>query len=147
MGQGEAMLRMAARQEMIRKGLEEVRQEMNGSGQTMNEIGQAVEEMEELVEDLRNRRADPRLIERQEKILSRLLTAQRSIRKREESEERISRTGVDPALRIGPGQLELGESREEALERAMLRGSQDPVPAEYRGMVERYLRSLLRSIR
>jgi len=41
----------------------------------------------------------------------------------------------------------MGESRREALQRAMLRGSQDPVPAEYRGMVERYLRSLLRDVR
>jgi chromosome segregation ATPase len=144
LGQGEALMRLAARQEMVRRGLEEVRQEMQTSGQTMNELGQAAQEMEELVQELRDRHADPRLVERQEQILNRLLSAQRSIRKREESEERLSRPGLDPVGRLSPGQVEMGESRREALQRAMLRGSQDPVPAEYRGMVERYLRSLLK---
>ncbi len=147
LGQGEALMRLAARQEMVRRGLEEVRQEMQASGSTMNELGQAAQEMEEIVQELRNRNADPRIVERQEQILNRLLSAQRSIRKREESEERESRPGVDPLGLTSPGPIEMGESRREALQRAMLRGSQDPVPTEYRGMVERYLRSLLRDAR
>jgi len=143
MAQGEALMRLAARQEMIRKGMEEVREEIQASGNAMNELGEAVQEMEEVVREMRNRRADPRLVERQEQILSRLLSAQRSIRKREESEERLSRTGVDPEGLLSPGPVDMGESRQEALQRAMLRGSQDPVPAEYRRLVEHYLRSLL----
>jgi hypothetical protein len=143
MGQGEALMRMAARQEMIRKGMQEVREEIQTSGKAMSELGDAVQEMEDVVRDMRNRRADPRIVERQEQILSRLLSAQRSIRKREESEERLSRPGIDPEGLVSPGPVDMGESRQEALQRAMLRGSQDPVPAEYRGMVERYLRALL----
>ncbi len=143
MGQGEALMRLAARQEMIRRGMEEVREEVQTSGNAMNELNEAVKEMEEVVREMRNRQADPRLVERQEQILSRLLSAQRSIRKREESEERLSRPGVDPEGRTSPGPVDMGESRPEALQRAMLRGAQDPVPAEYRRMVEHYLRSLL----
>ncbi len=145
MSQSEAMMRMAARQEMIRKGMSDVRDEIQTSGKTMNELNEAIEEMEELVEQFRSRQADPRIIERQEKILSRLLSAQRSIRKREETEERTSRPGEDPELRVGPGPVDMGRPGAETLQRSMLRGSQDPVPSEYRGMVERYMRLLLRT--
>ncbi len=146
-GEGESLARMAARQEMIRQGLEEVRQECQGSGKVMHELGEAVKEMEELVNQLRQRKADRRIIERQEKILSRMLSAQRSIRKRDESEERQSRVGVNPDGRRSPDPVDPGASPAEVLQRAMLRGSQDPVPPEYRGMVERYMRSLLRDRR
>lgn len=144
MAQGEAMMRMAARQEMIKQGLSEVREELGQSGKKMGELDSAVQEMEELVEEMRARNADRRLIQRQEDILSRLLSAQRSIRKRDESEERKSRVGSNPGARQAPGPAQMGESAAEQLRRAMLRGAKDPVPAEYRSMVDRYLRSLLR---
>lgn len=147
LGQGEAMMRMAARQEMVRQGLSEIREELEGSGKLMGDLGQVIEEMEELVRDLRARKVESRIVERQEKILSRMLSAQRSIRKRDESERRRSRAGVNPQQRSGPGPVDAGRSRAEILQRAMLRGSQDPVPAEYRGMVERYMRCLLRGSR
>ncbi|MCK4306184.1 MAG: hypothetical protein KAY24_18230 [Candidatus Eisenbacteria sp.] len=144
MGQGEAMMRMAARQEMIRQGLDEIREELEGSGKLMGNLGKAIQEMEELIRDLRGRHAERRIVERQEKILSRLLNAQRSIRKRDESEERRSRVGLNPGQRISPPGIDTPRSEAELLRRAMLRGSKDPVPAEYRGMVERYMRCLLR---
>ncbi len=147
MSQQESMMRLAARQEMIRQGLSEVREEMEGTGQLMGELGKAIQEMEDLVEQLRGRKAQRRIIERQERILSRLLSAQRSIRKREQSEQRLSRTAQMPAMRGGPDDVEMGNSRIEILQRAMLRGAQDPVPPEYRGMVDRYMRSLLRESR
>jgi hypothetical protein len=144
MGQGEAMMRMAARQEMIRQGLEALQGELEASGDALGELGEAIEEMEEVVEDLRARRAERPIVERQEQILSRLLSAQRSMRRRDQSEQRLSHTGTDPAQRLRPGPVDTGESAAETLRKAMLRGSQDPVPAEYRRMVDRYMRSLLR---
>jgi len=144
-GQGEAMMRMAGRQEMIRQGLEEIRGDLDDSGKLMGDTGKMIAEMEEIVKDLQARRADPRVVRRQEQILSRLLTAQRSLRKQDETEERRSRTGEDPASRLSPIAVDAGRSPVEALRRAMLRGSQDPVPGEYRRLVEVYLRSLLRA--
>jgi hypothetical protein len=66
------------------------------------------------------------------------------MRRRDQSEQRLARTGTDPAQRVSPGPVDAGESAAETLRKAMLRGAQDPVPAEYRRMVDRYLRSLLR---
>ncbi|MCK4413631.1 MAG: hypothetical protein KAY32_08810 [Candidatus Eisenbacteria sp.] len=142
--QQQGMMRLAARQEMIRQGLDEIQGSMQGSQQMLGDLQSVVEEMEEVAEQLRQRNADPRIIERQERILSRLLTAQRSIRQRDRSEQRESRTARDRGPRAGPPPVDEGESLAERLQRAMLRGSQDPVPAEYRPLVEQYLRSLLR---
>jgi hypothetical protein len=138
------MMRLAARQEMIRQGLQEVQGSLQGSQQMLGDLESLIEEMEEVTEQMRERRADRRIIERQERILSRLLTAQRSIRQRDQSEERQSRTASDPGRLVSPPPVDEGESLAERLQRAMLRGSQDPVPAEYRPLVEQYLRSLLR---
>ncbi len=145
--QQEAMLGMAARQEMIRQGLAEVREELEQSGKLMGDLGQAIDEMEEVVREMRKRNVDRQVIERQEQILSRLLSAQRSVRKRDQSEERQSHVGVTPLDRVSPEAVEMGASRSEILQRSMLRGANDPVPAEYRGMVERYMQALLRGTR
>jgi hypothetical protein len=144
-GQQDALMRMAGRQEMIRQGLEEIRGDLDNSGKLMGDAGKMIDEMEEVVKDLQARRADPRVVERQEQILSKLLTAQRSLRKQDETEERRSRAGEDPAQRLSPIAVDEGRSPVEALRRAMLRGSQDPVPGEYRRLVEAYLRSLLQA--
>jgi|GEM_PF-3057780 len=143
MSSGQSMLRMAARQEMIKQGLSEIRDELEGQGGTKEELGQIIEEMEQVVDDLKNRRAARPLIERQEQILNRLLTAQRSMRRRDESKRRRSHVGINPGDRLAPEAVGPGESLEEILQRAMLRGAKDPVPVEYRRMVERYMQTLL----
>ncbi|MFH1143496.1 MAG: DUF4175 family protein [Candidatus Eisenbacteria bacterium] len=144
MGQQEAMVRLAARQEAIRQGMQEMQAGMQDSQQMLGDLQKIIEEMEEVAGELRNHNADRRLIERQERILGRLLTAQRSLRKQDQSEERLSRAGINPAPRPGPGAVDEGSSRAEQLQRAMVRGSQDPVPAEYRRLVDLYLRTLLK---
>lgn len=145
LGQQEAMMRLAARQEMIRQGLEDLQQQADQGTQMMGDLGKIAKEMEDVVRELRGRRTDPRIVERQERILSRLLTAQRSLRKQDEDERRESRPGVDAAQRVSPPPVDQGQSPVELLRRAMLRGGQDPVPPEYRRWVEGYMRSLLRA--
>ncbi|MBM3316316.1 MAG: hypothetical protein FJY75_00545 [Candidatus Eisenbacteria bacterium] len=144
-GQQESLARLAARQEMIRQGLEEIRGDLQESGRMMGDAGRMIEEMEEVVRQLKAQRADPQIVQRQERILSRLLNAQRSLRRQDETEERRSRTGEDPGPRTSPLPVEAGRSPAEVLQRAMLRGSQDPVPGEYRRLVDAYLRALLRA--
>ncbi len=143
MGQEQAMLRLAARQEMIKKGLEEIREQLESSGKLMGDLESITKEMEEVVKQLRKRKADRRIIKRQEKILSRLLSAQRSIRRQDETEERESRPGMEPPRRQSPGWVDVGSSPAETLRRALVRGSRDPIPAEYRRLVEVYLRRLM----
>jgi hypothetical protein len=145
MSQQESMMRLAARQEMIQQGLEDLRQEAQQGTQMMGDLGKIAKEMEDVARELRGRHTDPRIVERQERILSRLLTAQRSLRKQDEDEKRESRPGVDAVQRVSPPAVDPGQSPVELLRRAMLRGGQDPVPPEYRRWVDGYMRSLLRT--
>ncbi|MBD3237364.1 MAG: hypothetical protein GF330_11710 [Candidatus Eisenbacteria bacterium] len=142
-GQQEARMRLAARQEMVRQGLSEIQGELEGSGKLLGEIDDVLEEMEEVERELRARDADRRIVERQERILSRLLSAQRSLRKQDQTEQRQSRVGVDPQPRTSPPAVEMGHTPAERLRRAMLRGSQDPVPVEYRRIIELYMQQLM----
>jgi len=141
-GQGERLLQMAARQQAIRQGLAELEQAMQNQDNVLGRLGDIGSEMEEVVQEMRRRGLDERVLRRQERILSRLLTAQRSLRKEGQKEERISRTGVNPLDRTSPAAYVGGPSEREALQRGILRGSQDPVPGDFRRLVETYFRSL-----
>ncbi len=141
-GSSEQLAEMAARQEMIRRGLGEVQQMLGNQGNVLGRLGDLGEEMDEVVQEMRRRGVDERILKRQERILSRLLTAQRSLRKEGEKQERISRTGVNPLERPSPADVVTGPSWQEALRRGVLRGLQDPVPSEYRRLVDTYFRNL-----
>ena len=140
--EGERLLQAAARQEMIRQGLAELQQSMQNQSGMLGRLGDIGQQMEEVVEEMRHRGLDERVIRRQERILSRLLTAQRSLRKEGQKEERVSRTGVNPEDRVSPASFTPGPSDWEAMKRGILRGSQDPVPGDFRRLVETYFRSL-----
>lgn len=133
---------MAARQEAIRRGLREVEQSVGDRSDILGRLGDIGSDMEEVVADLRDHDVDERILQRQQRILSRLLTAQRSLRQQGEREERLSRPGQNPENRLGPAPLQYEEPWQESLRRGILRGSQDPVPGEYRRLVDRYFRTL-----
>lgn len=141
-GQGERLAQMAARQEMIRRGLQEVQGTVGERSDILGRLDDLGKEMEEVVQEMRSRDVDERILKRQEKILSRLLTAQRSLRKEGEKEERVSRPGMNPADRQSPPPIAGMRAQEEGLRRGILRGAQDPVPSEFRRLVETYFRSL-----
>jgi hypothetical protein len=141
-GQGERLAQMAARQQMIRQGLEEVQQTAGSRSDILGRLDDLGKEMDEVAQQMRSRDVDERILQRQQRILSRLLTAQRSLRKEGEKEERISRPGINPPERVSPPPVASGPSAEEGLRRGILRGSQDPVPGEFRRLVDSYFRSL-----
>jgi hypothetical protein len=133
---------MAARQEMIRQGLQEVQQSLGDQSGVLGRLGDIGKEMEELVQEMRHRGVDERVLRRQERILSRLLTAQKSLRQEGQKEERVSRTGQPAEGRLSPADYSSEPDPAEALRRGILRGGRDPVPGEFRRLVETYFRSL-----
>jgi hypothetical protein len=144
-GQGgsQSLEQLAARQEMIRRGLAELQDGLGDRRDVLGRLDELAEEMGDVVEEMREKgEIDERILERQQKILSRLLTAQKSIRREDEKEERVSHTGVNPAERDAPPPVAEELGRKDLLRRGILRGSQDPIPDEFRGMVEDYYQSL-----
>jgi hypothetical protein len=141
------MAQMAAQQEQIRKGLEEARQQFAEAKDLLGDMEKLAEEMKEAEKGLRDHQVDRHLQERQERILSRLLDAQRSVRQREMSPERQSRTGTLAARPspppIPPAMLE----RQRTLAEDVLRGASDRYPSQFRKLVEEYFRALSRENR
>jgi len=88
-----AMARLAAEQAALRKSLEELQREFGNRSEITGRLDGIARDMEQVVKDLQRKHVSPRTIERQKRILSRLLDAQRSMHKRDYSRKRESRPG------------------------------------------------------
>jgi hypothetical protein len=136
-----ALQRLAARQEAIRKGIEEAlnnRQE----GDMLGRLDEVERDMEEVTRQLEQRRLDQEVLDRQQRILSRLLDAQRSVNRREFEQKRESRTG-ETVARQAPAELPRSALEPDArMNHDLLRARSERYSSEYRDLVESYLRRL-----
>jgi len=99
-GQGkelnEELAKAAARQEMIRKLMEEYLQNMkNEEGKALGNMNKMLKNMEDTEKDIVNKRINANTIKRQNEILTRMLESERAEKKREKDNERKSDTGVN----------------------------------------------------
>ncbi len=86
--------KMAAQQSMMRKRLEELRNELNKDGKGKgNQLNPLIKELEQQQKDLINKRSASQIIERQQRILTRLLESEKAINERGLDEKRESKSG------------------------------------------------------
>ena len=106
-------------------------------------MGNVASEMEAVAKQLGHRHLTPQTLDRQRRILSRLLDAQRSIRERGWSRQRQARPGKEVAYR-GPGSLppDLGEALN-PLRRRLRDALNAGYPAEYQPLIRRYFERLM----
>ena len=134
--------RLAAEQRAIRQGLEEALQTAKPEDNLLGRMDAAEEEMKQVEERLRQGDLDAETLARQEKILSRMLDAQRSLNRRDFDDQRESRTGRT-VPRPPPADLRAALLEREARARYdLLRAQAEKYPGEYRSLVEAYLRRL-----
>ena len=87
----EELARMAAQQELIRQGMQEILDEMKKNGVLGDDgINEIMKDMEKLEEDLVNKRITNQTIRRQKEIMSRMLKAENAQQEREKEEKRKS---------------------------------------------------------
>ena len=87
----EELARMAAQQELIRQGMQQILDEMKKNGQLGDDgINQIMKDMEKLEEDIVNKRITNQTIKRQKEIMSRMLKAENAQQEREKEEKRKS---------------------------------------------------------
>jgi len=142
MEQRAQMARLAAEQEAIRRGVEDLLQEFGNRSEILGRLDRLSGEMKKVVDDLAKSQVDQRTIDRQQKILSRLLDAQRSARRRDYTRRRRSRPG-QVVTRRGPGELpeDQGE-RESQLRRDLLRALAEDYPKAYEDLIRAYFQAL-----
>lgn len=87
----EELARMAAQQELIREGMQQMLEEMKKNGVLGDDgINQIIKDMEKLEEDIVNKRITNQTIRRNKDILSRMLKAENAQQEREKEEKRKS---------------------------------------------------------
>ena len=141
-GDQSEMHRLAAEQQRLREELERIQEQDTREGRLLGRLEAAHREMEQVEEALRSGSPGDDVEQVQNRILSRLLDAQRSVNRRDFDPTRESRPGVDLA-RSSPAALPADLLREsDRLRLGLLKADADRYPAQYRALVESYLRAL-----
>ena len=87
----EELARMAAQQELIREGMQQILDEMKKDGILGDDgLNQIIKDMEKLEEDIVNKRITNQTIKRNKDIMSRMLKAENAQQEREKEEKRRS---------------------------------------------------------
>ena len=138
----DALARLAAQQEMIRRSLQQLQQEQGYRRDVTGRLDGIAQQMDEVVKELKRKRLDRKVIERQQKILSRLLEAQKSIRERDQSRKRKAEWEKAPIVR-SPGPLDWQSiQREDQLRKEMLRSLEEGYSLEYQKFIKQYYDAL-----
>jgi hypothetical protein len=136
------MQRLSEEQARIRQQVEEMQREEDERQKLLGRLDQAQREMKEVEEALRSGNVDGETQQTQQRILSRMLDAQRSINRRDFDPMRESRPGEEVARR-SPAEIPGEMLREtDRLRLDLLKAEADRYPAQYRAFIESYLRSL-----
>ena len=135
--------RLAAEQRMISEQLSEIARGLTEAEQLLGDLGALSQETEEAAKSLERTDVSRKLVERQERILSRLLDAQRSLRKRDYSPRRKAEVGQDMPWVKGPGALspDLG-GKEKMAQKDLLKALKEAYPKEYEKLIRAYFKSL-----
>ena len=141
MQQGDMMKRLQAQQKALQEKLQQILDDM--PGQNQGGLSKASEDMLDIIEDFKNNRVTKETTDKQNKILSRLLDSQKSLKEKEYSEERKGETGLEVDY-SGPINLpdNLGQNNllfMDAMEEALNEGYSE----EYKKMFRKYYRDLL----
>ena len=87
----EQFARMAAEQEMLRQGMQQMLNEMKENGQIGDDgLNEIIKDMQKLEEELVNKKINRQMVERSQRIESRMLESQKAQEKREQEEKRKS---------------------------------------------------------
>jgi hypothetical protein len=143
--QAAAMGRLAAEQGMVRKSLEQLTREAAASGELskmLGDLNRVAQEMREVQTDLAGGTVSPDTRRKQDRILSRLLDAQRSAQERDFEKRRTSTAGTAP-VRPGPAGLDLttqeGRNR---LRRDLQKALEEGYARDYEDLIRRYFEVL-----
>ncbi|MGA9118835.1 MAG: DUF4175 family protein [Bacteroidota bacterium] len=143
--QAAGMARLAGEQGMVRKSLEELQREAAAAGELhkmLGDLSSVANEMREVQTDLAQGNVNPETIRKQDRILSRLLDAQRSTRERDYEKTRRAQTGKD-IFRKSPSAIDLSsQEAKEKMRRDLLRAMEQGYTRDYEELIRKYFEVL-----
>lgn len=135
---------LQGRQQAIRERLQKIREQIDDERRVLGDLDDLGEQMERVEDSLETGELSENTERQQDKILSRLLDAERSIRERDFAKRRESRGAEDVFTRQdGETGLPGDEERENAVRRFV---APELAPEVYREDVRRYFRSIQREL-
>ena len=139
--QEELMKRLQQEQEALKKQLEEMLGDMPGE-QGSNGLSKASEDMEEVIKDFKRKKITRETIDRQEKILSRMLDSQKSLKQKDYNEKRKSKA-AEMLTYDGPLSLpsDRGE-RQTLLTTALQEALEQEYSTDYQIILKKYFKYL-----
>ena len=144
-GQQAQMQRLAQQQSVIRKSLQQLNDEAKSTGTSKKiptNLESVLKQMDEVIQDMKTEKIDDALIQKQEKILSRLLDAQRSINERDFEKDRESFTGTN-VTRKSPADLKLSNGKKsDKLKDELNNVSREGYVKDYEELIRKYFESL-----
>lgn len=145
MGQGmdgKKLAEMAAKQEALRQALKEAHEKVKGEGGKMlGDMGQVMEDMKETEEELKRQQLTAETLIRQQNILNRLLDAQKSVREKEEYENRRESNSAKEKEAHSPDQL-ASEEYKNRLRQELLKTNQLEYSSDFIILIEKYFKLL-----
>ncbi|GAB4294166.1 MAG: hypothetical protein Kow0098_15580 [Ignavibacteriaceae bacterium] len=137
--------RLAQQQSMIQKSLRQLNEEAKLSGKSKTlpgNLDRILNEMQEVITDMNTQKLDDELIHKQERILSRMLDAQRSINERDFEKQRESFTGQN-VIRESPLSNLSGISDDpDALQQELIKAAREGYSDDYIKLIKKYFESL-----
>ena len=135
------MAQMAAQQEAIRKALKEAHDKIQQEGgKSLGDMGKIMQDMQETEAELMNKQLTKQTLERQKKILTRLLYSDKAVRERDLDDKRESKTAqIDE--RKSPEELS-AEEYKNRLRQELLKSNQLEYSSDFIKLIEEYYKKL-----
>jgi hypothetical protein len=140
----ETLARLRAEQMSLEQTLQQLGKEYGERKEVLGRLDSIGEEMKKVIKEMEEQRVSQGTIEKQRRILSRLLDAQLSLTKRDFTRKRISTVGQEYLNRTSPPSIadELGS--EEEIREDLLRALKGNFAEEYRDLIKAYFQELSR---
>jgi len=132
--------RLAGQQRTIEELAREIEQSMEGNRELLGRLDRTADEMEAIANSIEQGNIDDDLLGREQKILSRLLDAQRSVHSRDYENRRESRTALD--MFSTGGTAGARGARVRSLREEIKRAMKLKAPGEFEDLIKLYFRAL-----
>jgi hypothetical protein len=132
--------RLAGQQRSLKELAEEIQRSMKDNQELLGRLDRSIDEMESVSRSLEQGNLDDDLVRREQRILSRLLDAQRSVHSRDYEQKRESITAEDIFSKSLGARADGPESQ--SLREEIRRAMQLKAPGEFEDLIKLYFRAL-----
>ncbi len=142
------MERIQQQQQAIQKSLKELNNEAKSAGNSKRLAGnldRIAGQMEEVINDMKTSKLNDNILQKQERILSRMLDAQLSMNERDYEKERESNSGKN-LIGKSPAELKKQTDKNDKMRDQLINSTRDAYLKDYEAYIRKYLEKVSKEI-